>query len=951
MLHAGQNPTSTVTEREIPSFPEVSLMMHDSHISAARNVLIFLLCGLAMVCAAGPAHAADFSIAFFYAKSPPVDELKAFDVAVVDPDAGLTPAAYGSGRSELFAYVSVGELDPKRSYAPDVEKSWIIGRNDAWGTSILDPANPAWRSFLLERVMAPLWEKGYRGFFLDTLDSYQEVETNSEERQRREDGLAATIYAMKKRFPGAKLILNRGFEVFDRVRGEVMAVAAESMYQRFDPVSATYGPVPEEDREWLKGQLAHIQKAGVPVIAIDYVPPGKRELARKTAKMLSELGYIPWIADNDHSSLGVGAVEVVPRRILGLYDGLEGDIAETKLHRFAQMPLNHLGYRLEMHNLREPLPEGILAGLYAGVVVWPLSGAPGDRRELRSWVMERFKEQVPVVFLDSFGFTLADLPEPFGLQVGGQLLGRSSVLKVVSHDPMIGFESPPLPQQDAFVQLRLRQGRSLLKVSRGPAESDLAAITPWGGYALTPFAITIPLGEQVSWVVDPFAFFRSALRLPQFPVPDTTTENGSRLMLVHIDGDGFDSMAEWPGGKSAAEEIRTRILERYRVPTTVSVITGLLEKDGLYPTEKSTELIRQARQIFRLPWVEAASHSFSHPFVWPGRTDNTSQEEAVMHNLPIPGYSMDLEREVAGSIRFINDKLLPAGKKTRMFFWTGDCIPAADAVEATYRAGVGNMNGGNTLISESNRSLTAVAPLGIYRDGFFQVYAPNQNENVYTNLWQGPFYGYRRAIETFRLTDTPRRLKPVDIYYHFYSATKPASLRALESVYDWALARDRVNIFASEYAEAALDFNRTVVARDLSGGWLVRNNGALREFRIPVGLGYPDLKQSSNVTGFSDHDDSRYLHIGPGGEARIVVSAKKPVSPYLSRLGGHLTRFGAKGKDLRVGVSSHTPFSLTLANAARCYPSGKKASPYRRVGDELTVSLPEGSHELVFTCK
>ncbi|MSM38414.1 MAG: hypothetical protein GJT30_02145 [Geobacter sp.] len=932
-------------------FRKLASMMHDSRIGAVRHILFFLLCGLAMVCAAAPAHAADFSIAFFYAESPPVDELKAFDLVVVEPDAGLSPAVYGEGRSELFAYVSIGELDPKRSYAAGLEKGWIIGRNDAWGTSILDPANPAWRSYLLEQVMAPLWEKGYRGFFLDTLDSYQRAAGGIEERQRMEDGLAATIYAIRKRFPGAKLILNRGFEIFDRVRGEVMAVAAESLFQRFDPVSGTYGAVSEEDREWLKGQLAHIQKAGVPVIAIDYVPPDKRELARETAAKLSELGYIPWVADSDLSSLGVGAVEVVPRSILGIYDGLEGDMAYTRLHRFAQMPLNHLGYRLELHNLREPLPKGILAGRYAGVVVWPLSGAPGEQLELRSWVLERFKEQVPVAFLDSFGFTLADLPDPFGLQTGGQPVTGSGTLQVVSRDPIIGFESPPLPQQDAFVQLRLRKGRSLLKVSRGPAESDLAAITPWGGYALTPFALAIPLGEQFSWVVDPFAFFRTALRLPQFPVPDTTTENGSRLMLVHVDGDGFDSMAEWPGGKGAADELRTRILERYRVPTTVSVITGMMEKDGLYPKGKAADLVRQARQIFRLPWVEAASHSFSHPFVWPGRTRIEPREEAAMHNLPIAGYTMDLEREIAGSLRFIDDNLLPTGKKARLFFWTGDCTPDAEAVAATYRAGVGNMNGGSTLINESDRSLTAVAPLGIYRNGVFQVYAPNQNENVYTNLWQGPFYGYRRAIETFRLTDSPRRLKPMDIYYHFYSATKPAALKALEAVYDWALTRDRLNIFVSEYVETVLDFNRTVVARDLSGGWLVRNSGALREFRIPSELGYPDLKQSRNVAGFADLNDSRYLHIGPGGEAHIVVATKKPVSPYLSTLGGHLIRFGTKGKDLRMKLSSHTPFSLTLANADRCSPAGKKGVPFRRQGNALTVSLPEGNHELVFTCK
>ena len=55
--------------------------------------------------------------------------------------------------------------------------------------------------------------------------------------------------------------------------------------------------------------------------------------------------------------------------------------------------------------------------------------------------------------------------------------------------------------------------------------------------------------------------------------------------------------------------------------------------------------------------------------------------------------------------------------------------------------------------------------LGLERDGLFQVFAPNQNENVYTNEWRGPFYGFERVIETFEFTETPRRLKPINIYF------------------------------------------------------------------------------------------------------------------------------------------------------------------------------------------
>jgi hypothetical protein len=116
------------------------------------------------------------------------------------------------------------------------------------------------------------------------------------------------------------------------------------------------------------------------------------------------------------------------------------------------------------------------------------------------------------------------------------------------------------------------------------------------------------------------------------------------------------------------------------------------------------------------------------------------------------------------------------------------------------------MNGGDTFITRSRASLTAVRSHGIFKKGNLQVYAPITNENLYTNLWRGPFYGFERVIETFSMTETPRRLKAVDIYYHTYSASKPASLTALHQVYGWALKQPLHPVFASEYIRKVHDF-------------------------------------------------------------------------------------------------------------------------------------------------
>ncbi|MEW5791111.1 MAG: bifunctional glycoside hydrolase 114/ polysaccharide deacetylase family protein [Pseudomonadota bacterium] len=857
------------------------------------------------------------SVAFYYASNPPLDELHAFDLVVFDPDQKVDPVRFRTPHNEAIAYVSIGEADPKRAYTRAMSAEWFLGMNPDWNTRIIDQGNPAWRRFFLDRVIEPLWSKGYRGFFLDTLDSWQQVAKTPAEQARQIDGLIDLIRSLKARHPDAKLILNRGFELLPRIHELVYAVAAESLFQQWNPKSKRYQPVGEADRQWLLERLRQARAWGLPVIVIDYVPPAKRALARETAKRIEALGFIPWVTDKDLASLGVGAVEVMPRKILGLYDSREArDPEYANIQRYAATPLNYLGYTLELHDLQQPLPAGILTGRYAGILLWPNSDSSGLKQHLQPWLLRQIDDGMRVIFMDFFGFPAdADSLRPFGLDLSPPA-EQGARLHVAHQDPMVGFEIQPLPSPYETLPLRLRDGRALLQVAddRGHT-ADVVGLTPWGGYALSPYdLVSMPNGDA-RWVIDPFRFFRAALALPAMPVPDTTTENGRRLMLAHIDGDGFASKAEWYQGPFSGEVMRREILEKYRIPTTVSMIQGEVAPNGAYP-KLSPQLIPIARSIFALPWVEIASHSFSHPFNWQKLEDHEAAASERYH-LDIPGYRFDLKTEIPGSAEYIDRVLAPPGKRCKVFLWTGNCVPDGQAIAMAYQSGLLNMNGGDTTITEGNNTITHVAPLGVSKGGWFQVYAPNQNENVYTRNWTGPFYGFERAIQTYKLTDSPRRLKPIDIYYHFYSATKRASLAALNKVYRWALAQPVMNIYASEYIDKVLDFNRTVVAQ-AGDGWLIRNRGDLRELRVPKSAGFPDPGHSENVVGYNAHGDSYYIHLGPGGEARVRLAQDAPAGPYLLEANAATSRFERAPDGLRLTLRGHLPLRFTLANMTGC---------------------------------
>lgn len=897
---------------------------------------------------AAAVSAESFSVAFYYAEKPPLDELQAFDIVVVDPDAaGVVPQAYKSRHSELFAYISVGEADPQRRFYKQIKSEWLIGDNPAWKSKLVDLANPDWCRFFLDQVVEPLWSAGYRGFFLDTLDSFLLVK-DSKRHPALMAGLVDIIRSIKQRHPDARLILNRGFEVLDQVKDTAFAVAAESLFQKFDPVKGTYGDVQEHDRQWLLGKFAEVRKAGLPVIAIDYVAPKDRELARRTAARIKELGCIPWVTDKDLATLGIGAVEVLPRKILGVYDIDENtDISDSNFLRIVVTPLNYMGYDVELKDIKQPLPQGVLAGRYAGIVIWPASDHASRESTFQQWLKRQMNDGLKLVFLERFGIPQAQAADLLNLKFAN-LNKRKQNIKILKQSSLIGFEVINSVPVTPAIAVKISQGEPQLSLGTGnDVFADPVAFTSWGGYALEPYLIRSDIKDQTRWVINPFDFFAKALQLKDVPAADTTTENGVRLLLSHIDADGFESKVERPGGPLAATELRERILARYRIPTTYSVITSTLGDHG-QNSHQAAELQAEARKIFALPWVEAGSHTFSHPFYW--QNTETAKQGYSTQYLPIPGYSFSLDAEIGGSAAFINKYLLPVGKRTKLLQWSGDCTPGPEALSATYSAALGNINGGDTLITESNKSITAVAPLGVSKGGWFQVFAPNQNENVYTNLWTGPFYGYRRVIETFKLTDRPRRLKPINIYYHTYSATKEASRRALEDVYDWVLAQKPYPIFTSSYVSKVLDFNRTVVARS-GDGWLVRNSGDLRQLRLPISAGYPDLSSSRGVIGFADYNDQRYIHLAPGGEAFLKTTTKVPQRPWLVAASANIDRFEWTGNGMKLGVTALTDGYIRFGGAFGCrlLSDGKPLAKWE--DSALHAPIAMGSHGLELVCR
>lgn len=238
------------------------------------------------------------SIVFYYGATPVLKDLIKFEYAVLEPDSGFAPSRQSDHKTRWIAYVSVGEVVKSRSYYSSIPKPWIIGENTAWHSDIIDQSVAGWPSFFVKNVISPLWEKGYSGFFLDTLDAYQLVVKDEKQQQKNRQGLINVILAIKRNFPDATIILNRGLDLLPAIHNQVYAVAFESLFKGWSESTGKYIDVPSTDREWLLSQVKIVKQIyHLPVIAIDYCSPADTPCSLDTIQRIKALGMVPYVGD------------------------------------------------------------------------------------------------------------------------------------------------------------------------------------------------------------------------------------------------------------------------------------------------------------------------------------------------------------------------------------------------------------------------------------------------------------------------------------------------------------------------------------------------------------------------------------------------------------------------------------------------------------------------------
>jgi len=534
------------------------------------------------------------------------------------------------------------------------------------------------------------------------------------------------------------------------------------------------------------------------------------------------------------------------RTVLALWDSSELEIKDSsfsEIHQNLEMVLNHYGLKTEFIDISKGVPSNLFKenelDHYRGVVTWFLDDKMKDPINYLMLLQKIRTKNLPLMILGNLGFLIKDQKKneefdakfinkylnSFGLKYMGDYFDNPMILRaeILKKRRNVEFERK-LSNELESVRMVKRIGRGdtwlKIKIEGTKLSSDVVFVNPQLTYVQSGYEVfTHPVTFEKQWRINPFeivkqTFFKKGMEL----TPDITTLYGNRTFYTHIDGDGFINISLIDRKSYSGEVIMKDILNHYKLPTMASIIVA--EVSPKYLGNKRIE--KKVRSMFSLSNVEGASHTFTHPMSWSLRPSFAErkmylgEKEALKHKGPIVGYPiknyvMSYDKEVIGSLDYINKNLMPKEKKARTLLWSGSCMPPLAAFQFLDGYNYLNMNGGDGKFDGPNASYTGLSPLYRNVGGYIQVYSSNANENLYTNLWEGPYSGFREVIEAFKNTEKPIRVRPINIYYHFYSGERVSSIKALKETYDYALSQKINPIFPTRYIQMVHGWINTVI--------------------------------------------------------------------------------------------------------------------------------------------
>jgi len=816
-----------------------------------------------------------------FSMQPDATELSAFDLCLLRADARVDLEAGHALGSRFLARVDIFEVAEASEAAAGAQQLGVpLLEGTRQGMLRLDATHPRWETVVVRVLAQGAAERGFDGFLLTGLD------TISQDAERA--AVLRVIAALDAAYPDKQVMLDGGFGLLSEARRSLDGML-------FTGLAA----LEEADETLLQARkIREAARLGVRPYVVDFADPtAPAEIAARAARV-RELGGVPFITTPALDGVNLGPLQAVSRRVLVLHSGAAHDCFTA---RVLHGSLEWLGHEIIYRDAARLSPADLLPTHIAvsGVIVdQSLRLSPDQEAGLTALVTRLAEQRVPLLLTGLPWESSGALP--LGLRGTGKAAPMAEAKMGRVEMALLMEGGAVLPRTTGLRAIQAPEGaRVILSVKVADILCDQVFFTSWGGVWLDPLALEA--GPQVN----PLPFLEAWIggQTPA-PVVDTTCQDGRRLLVSHISGEGFTSPTSLPGLPLAGEAMLERILSRHPLPFTVALCEG--EVRGWTPGLEPRDAVRYeeaARALFHLPTVEAASHSFSRPADWtPGQFIPGSLNVAATDT------RRGLEREIGGSLAYIHRQLLPVGRGVPLMLWPRGVRPSPEAVAFSRRMGVENAATVSSKLMPGSQ-----IPLAPHSWG-----TGDSLQTLITDSRQdGDTLNAEAAIAEALRTGTGRWLAPVQVALTFHDAVSETSLAQVARLLDWCAAQPLQAITTTQYCRIVRDAARTRILQAGPDHWIIVNSGHARTLRLPASVGVPDMERSSGLSGYAVHGGQLYIHTL--GKHRTELILRPTAAPGHLRLAASSARveyLEAGSRRALLQVSDSRPVDMTFAGLA-----------------------------------
>lgn len=799
-----------------------------------------------------------------FSPRPDAQLVNAFDLSVLSGQAevDLEPA-HELGR-RAYATIDIAAVKAN-SFARATARKLSMNLAPTTNEQVFlsDPSHENWMKWAVSALADPVAKKGFDGFVIRlgpeaTLGDHWRV------------AALELAQVLKRRYQDKQVLLDADFGIGSEAAGVVDGLLALGVHTHADKAVAAQRPA----------FLRHAISRGMLVLAVEFGDASELTTNRAAARQLADLGAVPFVTTQSLNGVNLGPVEEISRRVLVLHgwdaseNGGPAPAAEsTVTARFLHAPLEWLGCEVEYLKMEKGTTLPTDSAL-RGVVIDPgLILNPEQQTKVLMWLRYVRAQKVPLL-LAGMPFRHPASPElDIRAQLGlGGTCALSSRLEKASVARMEASElrsGTALTERTlGFMDLQAPEGARVVLSCAGQDalgtqhRFDQAFHASWGSAWMEPAALSA--GPQV----DLFAFASTWLGTRGLiPAPDTTTREGRQTFYALVSGRGFTQPSALQGLKLCSEIMREQVLSKYFLPFTVAVSEAELRgtSSGASATNAQRhELI--ARAIYDLPHVAAASNPFS-----PSETAVSTPEESA----PTPA-GPEMQRQVAGSMSYIHQRLLPSGKSVSLMVWPQ--APTAESLAFCQQIGVPSLSPAPRRLAQPFilPEAESASAQGMVLAGASEVFATSQ-------FRAGEESDPAAQLTRLQASAKPgtRRISPVGVHFDFQTVQDEAGIAATTRLLDWCATEPLHAITAADHAASVRDAMRTRILQLTPKHWIVLNDGRARTLRLPASAGVPDLVRSRGIHGYKVQDGQLYLHTAGLPRTEIVLQETTAQTPHL----------------------------------------------------------------------